>query len=122
MQGKIRGKDFARSLVSGVQAAKVDTYLDRIDALPESLANRQVLRSNAARKPSWRWLLSRLCPCSSTGTTSGTLQSCARRCTSSRCALTTLVAARCPQTQLSLSTACVARDIFCAVVGQLVYS
>ena len=36
------GRDFARSLVSGVQASMVDTYLDRIGKLPDSLAGKQV--------------------------------------------------------------------------------
>lgn len=41
-QDTISGRDFARSLVSGVQAAKVDTYLDRIDALPQELTTKRV--------------------------------------------------------------------------------
>ena len=44
VQDTISGRDFARSLVSGVQAAKVDTYLDRIDALPQALATKRVRR------------------------------------------------------------------------------
>ena len=43
LQGYITGIDFARSLAGSVPTSQVDTYLDRADALPEKLANAQVM-------------------------------------------------------------------------------
>ena len=36
------GRDFARTLVSGVETSQVDTYINRVDALPTDLADAQV--------------------------------------------------------------------------------
>ena len=46
IQGRMSGRDFARSLVSGVQSSMIDTYLNRIAALPDVLANAQVLSAH----------------------------------------------------------------------------
>lgn len=42
VQGTMRGKDFARTLISGVDTGRADEYLDRVDILDEKLANMQV--------------------------------------------------------------------------------
>ena len=46
IQGRMSGRDFARSLVSGVQSSMIDTYLNRIAALPDVLATAQVLSAH----------------------------------------------------------------------------
>ena len=53
------GRDFARSLVSGVQSSMIDTYLNRIAALPDNLADVQV---NGLIQPEAQHCLSSL-PC-----------------------------------------------------------
>lgn len=38
-------RDFARCLIAGVETSKADDYIDRVDSMPQDLANLKVLLS-----------------------------------------------------------------------------
>lgn len=38
----MRGKDFARTLISGVETRRIDEYIDRVERLDTELASKQV--------------------------------------------------------------------------------
>ena len=56
------GRDFARTLVSGVQSSMIDTYLNRISNLPDSLADTQVRLMHACNLSSCAWILGSYLP------------------------------------------------------------
>ena len=59
VQGAISGTAFAQSLVAHVRVARIDAFLDRVDALPQELGRAQVQIDSPPRQHLLKHLLFR---------------------------------------------------------------